>query len=230
MIEIVPAILPKNYEDLKNKISLVRGLVPIVQVDICDGIFVPSRTWPFESSSPDSYFTRILNEEEGLPFWQEIDFEIDLMVADVVENLDIYTKLGAKRIVFHIEAIKNLEEFRDFLEGIDPYVRETMQIGMAINPTTPLEQLFPLISHVDFVQCMAIEKVGYQGEPFYEGVIDNIKKLKEMYPEIIISIDGGVNLETGARLADAGADRLVVGSAIFNTDDIIDTIENFKNI
>ncbi|KKP76359.1 MAG: hypothetical protein UR72_C0002G0005 [Parcubacteria group bacterium GW2011_GWC1_35_21] len=127
MIEIIPAILPKNYEDLKNKIALVRGIVPVVQIDICDGIFVPSKTWPFSTGGAEDYnFHRILNEEEGMPFWEDIDFEFDLMVVDAVKNFDLYTKLGAKNIIFHLEAVGDLKEFKNFLEGIDMYIREMM--------------------------------------------------------------------------------------------------------
>jgi len=230
MSEIIPAILPKNYEDLKDKISLVRGWAPIVQIDICDGVFVPSRTWPYESTSTDLHFTRILNEEEGLPFWEDIDFELDLMVADAVENFDLYNKLGAKRIIFHIEAVKDLKDFQDFLEGIDPYMREVTELGVAINPSTPHSNLFPLIPYIDFVQCMGIDKIGFQGEEFNGKILDNIKILKEKYPELIISVDGGVDLETGAKLVDVGVDRLIAGSAIFNTEDVIGAIENFKNL
>ena len=87
MIEIIPAILPKDYEDLKNKIALVRGVAPLVQIDICDGVFVPSKTWPFSTGGADDFnFHRILNEEEGMPFWEDIDFELDLLVADAVEE------------------------------------------------------------------------------------------------------------------------------------------------
>ena len=229
MAEVIPAILPKNYEDLKNRLALVKGIVPMVQVDLCDGIFVPNKTWPFAGDSEtDINFRRILNEEEGLPFWEEVDFELDLMVADAVENFDLYMKLGVKRVVFHIEAIKDPENFKEFLEGIDPYVREMTEIGIAINPTTELESIFPIISLVDFVQCMAIGRIGYQGEPFHVGVLDYIKILKEKFPDMVISVDGGVNPKTAPRLLSAGADRLVVGSAIFNSDDIIGTIEEFK--
>src|SRR5258708_11425822 len=134
MAEIIPAILPKNYEDLKNKIALVRGVVPVVQVDICDGVFVKNITWPFLSlpggegeefleNNFDLHFRRILNEEEGMPFWEDIDFELDLMVINAVENFDVYTKLGSRRMIFHLEAMANTVEFRDFLEGIDFYIR-----------------------------------------------------------------------------------------------------------
>lgn len=238
MADIIPAILPKNYEDLKNKIALVRGIVPIVQVDICDGIFVKNITWPFLSKSAevglpqenmDEHFRRILNEQEGMPFWEDIDFELDLMVYDAVENFDIYTKLGPRRIIFHLEAMSDLEEFQNFLEGVDIYIRDTIQIGVAINPNTPLEKIFPLVSHIDFVQCMGISEIGFQGQEFNERVIENIKKLKEKFSDLIISVDGGVNFENAPLLASRGADRLVIGSAIFNTDDIIDTVERFKD-
>ncbi len=230
-MEIIPAILPKNYEDMKNKIALVRGIVPVVQIDLCDGIFVPSQTWPFSTGGAnDLNFQNIINEKEGMPFWEDIDFELDLMVADAVENFDIYTKLGPKRIIFHLEAVGDLENFKDFLEGIDVYVRDSIQIGVAINPTTPIENIFPLVSFIDFVQVMGIANVGFQGQDFNERCLDYIKILKEKFPDIIISVDGGVSFETASEIISAGADRLVAGSAIFNTDDIVSVIENFKNL
>lgn len=239
MIEIIPAILPKNYEDLKNKIALVRDIVPVVQIDICDGIFVPSFTWPFLSVSKksvfddvdlDEHFRKILNEQEGIPFWEDIDFELDLMVSDAMENFDVYTKLGAKRIVFHLESFPDLKEFNNFLEGIDIYIREMVEIGIAINLTTPIEQIFPLVPNIDFVQCMGIDKIGFQGQEFNIDVIENIKILKEKFPDLVISVDGGVDLENGYALVKAGVTRLVAGSAIFNSEDIIGAVEDFKNL
>ncbi|MFA4975611.1 MAG: hypothetical protein WC839_02545 [Candidatus Paceibacterota bacterium] len=239
MIEIIPAILPKNYEDFKNKIALVRGISHIVQIDICDGIFVKTATWPFLSraesrdvleSDLDEHFKNILEEQEGLPFWEDIDFELDLMVSDAILNFDIYTKLGAKRIVFHIEAVGDLKEFKNFIEGIDMYVREAMKIGIAININTPLEQIFPLVSDIDFVQCMGIDKIGFQGQEFNKKVLENIKILKEKFSDLVISVDGGVNMETASLLINVGVDRLVVGSSIFNSEDIRETIEEFKNL
>lgn len=227
MPEIIPAILSKNYDDLKNKISLVRGIVPIVQIDICDGIFVNNKTWPF---SEDSHLHEILSEQEGMPFWEDINFELDLMVTDAVENFNTYLKLGPKRMIFHIEAQENLEEFRLFLEGVDMYIRDSVNIGIAISPTTPIKNIFSLVSHVDFVQCMGIEKIGFQGQEFYEGVLEHIKTLKEKFPGIIISVDGGVSFGTAKELADAGADRLIVGSVIFKSQDIRETISELENL
>src|SRR3989344_1880109 len=231
MIEIIPAILPKDYEDMKNKIALVRGIVPVAQIDLCDGIFVPSTTWPFSTGGASDYnFQKILQEIEGMPFWEDIDFELDLMVADAMENFDIYTKLGPKRIIFHIEAFPNTEEFKHFLEGIDPYIRESIEFGIAVNPTTDISKIFPLINSIDYVQCMAIEKIGYQGQRFSEKVFPQIASLKEKFPDLITGVDGGVTLEPAPRLAKAGVTRLAVGSALFNTTDIIDTLEKFRQI
>jgi len=239
MIEIIPAVLPKNYEDLKNKIALVRGVTPVVQVDICDGNYVPRVTWPFLSKSSeiglsendlDEHFRRILNEQEGMPFWEDVDFELDLMVRDAVENFDIYTKIGPKRIIFHLEAVGDLEEFKNFLEGIDTYIRDIIEIGVAISPTTPTEKIFPLVHNVDFVQVMGIDHEGVQGEKFDEKCLEHIKTLKEKFPDLVIAVDGGVDFETAPALVSAGADRLAIGSAIFNSDDIIDTIERFRNL
>lgn len=231
MVEIIPAILEKDYEDLKDKIALVRGVVPVAQIDFCDGIFVPTRTWPFSSGGgADEHFQRILNEQEGMPFWEDVDFELDLMVSDAVENFDIYTKLGPKRIIFHIEAVGELESFRCFLEGIDMYVRDTIEIGVAINPSTSLEQIFPLVSCVDFVQCMGSDKIGHQGVPLDEQVYEKIKTLREKFSDLPISVDIGVNKNTAPLLIEAGATKLVAGGAIFKTDDIIGTIEEFENL
>jgi ribulose-phosphate 3-epimerase len=242
MAEIIPAILPKNYEDLKNKISLVRGIVPIAQIDICDGVFVKTTTWPFPSRAQsrdntefldndlDQHFKNILNEQEGLPFWEDIDFELDLMVSDAVSNFDVYAKLGPRRIVFHIEAVGDLEEFQNFLEGIDTYTRDVIEIGAAISPNMPVEQIFPLINNIDFVQVMGIDREGVQGEDFDPRCLEHIKKLKEKFPDLVISVDGAVDGETAPKLIEAGADRLAIGSAIFNTDDIISTIEQFKSL
>lgn len=230
MIEIIPAILPKDYYDLKNKLALVRGLVPVVQIDICDGQFVRNTTWPFDGGDHDPHFKNILNENEGMPFWEDIDFELDLMVLDAVQNFDIYTKLGVRRIIFHIEAVGDVEEFKNFLEGMDLYVREAIEIGVAINIGTEIEKMLPIMQFIDFAQVMGIEQIGFQGADFDDRCIEHIKNLKERFPEIPVSVDGGVSVKTAQILRDAGADRLVAGSALFNTDDIIGRIEEFKNL
>lgn len=230
-MKIIPAILPKNYEDMKNKISFVRDVADTVQIDFCDGIFVPSRTWPFSTGGNEDYnFQRIMNEDEGMPFWEDINFEFDLMVSDVVENFDTYMKLGPKAIIFHIEAIKDLNNFKEFIEGIDSFVRDNTKIGIAINLDTESKNIFPLVNFVDFVQIMGIANIGFQGEDFDNRTIDKVREFKKEFPDLEISVDGGVNLENAGELKEAGVTSLVVGSSLFNSIDIIETIREFENI
>ncbi|MCF7834186.1 MAG: hypothetical protein K9L98_02400 [Candidatus Pacebacteria bacterium] len=238
MADIIPAILSNNYEDLKNNLSLVRHIVPIVQIDICDGIFTPHMTWPFLKKPKgdvnefelDYHFQKILNEQEGMPFWEDLEFELDLMVQDAMENFDIYTKMGPRRIVFHLEALKSLEDFKEFLEGVDPFIKESVDIGIAFGTNIDLEKVYTFGNVVDFFQVMGIKKIGFQGEPFNEECLDYVKALKEKFPDVPVSVDGSVNFDTANDLLSVGADRLVIGSAIFNTNDIINTIEEFKNL
>ncbi len=229
MKEIIPAIMPKNFEDMRDKVSMVVGIVPLVQVDLCDGIFVGRTTWPFHTNDEQS-LDDILNEREGMPYWQEINFELDLMVNHAMENFENYVRMGPKRIIFHIEAETDLEAFREFLEGIDLYTRENIEMGVAINIDSDPALLMPISSHIDFIQCMGIAEIGKQGEPFDERVIEKIKMFKEKYVELPISVDGGVSLHNAPALLKAGVDRLVVGSAIYGNDDIIGTIESFKDL
>ena len=77
---------------------------------------------------------------------------------------------------------------------------------------------------------MGIEKIGFQGEPFDERVLDQIKALRKQFPEVTISVDGAVDFDTAPELIEAGANRLVAGSAIFNGPDISGAINEFQNL
>jgi ribulose-phosphate 3-epimerase len=233
MTEIIASILSPNYsyEQMKNKISLLKGHIPTIQIDLCDGRFTPSVTWPFNSGGfEDFHFDRILNEAEGLPFWEEVDFELDLMLLNAVEDFDKYLKLGPKGIIFHVEAQPDIEEFKNFLEGIDVYVRDVTQIGIAFKPGTPLETIYPLVNTVDFVQIMGNDKIGAAGVTLDEKVYGIIKTLREKYSDLPIEVDIGITMETAPKLVEAGATKLVAGSAIFNSGDIIGAIEYFQSL
>jgi pentose-5-phosphate-3-epimerase len=199
MPEIIPAILASNFQELKEHIGLVVSRYPSVQIDMCDGEFVQSVSWPYDEirSGESHNVDTILGEEEGLPYWDLLNFEFDLMVKNAHKQFEFFTRLGPKRIIFHIEAEYTNEieksEFKEFLESIDPYIRDTIEIGLAINTTTDIEMLKPFIIYADFVQCMGIEHIGQQGEPFDERVLLHIRSLREMYPELILSVDGAVN-------------------------------------
>jgi ribulose-phosphate 3-epimerase len=228
MTEITPAVLVKDFDELKEKLSKFVNIAKMVQVDICDGKFVPSVTWPMGKNDEDSV-EAILNEEDGMPFWEQLDFEFDLMVLNAHKQFDFFARLGAKKIIFHLEAEKE-DSFKEFLESLDPYFKDNMDIGIAINTTTNIKKLEPFINLIDFVQCMGIEKIGFQGEPFDERVLKQIKDLKEKYTELKISVDGAVNEKTAPLLIKAGADRLVMGSSLLQSFDIRETIREFERL
>jgi len=231
MSEIIPAILEKNFNEIKNKLTALRHNAKCVQIDVCDGVFVPSQSWPFASGGFNDYdFCKIVNEEEGMPFWDEFDFELDLMVADAVENFDLYMKLGPKRIIFHLGAQKNIEEFEHFLEGLDMYVRDITQIGLAFKPNDDLSVVSRLSHKVDFLHCMGSDKIGFQGEEFSDKALENIKFLKKNLPGVTISVDIGINSQNAEKILDAGADRLCIGSSIWKSNDPIGTLQSFQNL
>jgi ribulose-phosphate 3-epimerase len=216
-VQIIPAILPKDYSQLENQVEDVSQNTDCVQVDICDGQFVPNATWPYKKH--DNNFEQLLSEQKGLPHWEEIDFEFDLMVNKPEEIVEDWIIAGAKRIVLHTDFEKAVE----ILSG-------RVELGLAIEIDSPLETILPYADKVQFIQCMGIGNVGFQGQHFDSKVIDKIKEIRKVLPEMIISVDGGVSLENAQDLISAGASRLVVGSAIFNSDNFIETLEKFKRV
>ena len=228
MTEVIPAVLAKDINDLRQKIANVVNVSHIVQIDMCDGKFVPSSSWPMQRDDMEST-AMILEEEEGMPYWENLDFEFDLMVKDAIKQFDFFVRLGAKRIIFHIEA-EDEKELKDFIDSIDLYTRENLEIGIALNTTTSIEKVLPFINSIDFVQCMGIEHIGFQGEAFDERVLSKIRKLKDKYPDLIISVDGSVNENTAPLLVEAGASRLVVGSALMRSFDVKETIKKLENL
>lgn len=226
MIEIVPAILPENMGELRAKASMVQHFVKTIQIDFCDGVFVSSTTWPYNGKDSLAY-QKIISEEESLPFADTIDYEFDLMVKNASQKFEEIMKLGPTRVLFHIDAEDDL---LGFFENLEPYLKEHIIFGLSLSRTADSEILEQYLPHISFVQCMGIERIGYQGQPFDETVIDQVRQLHERFPQLTISVDGGVNLQTGTKLAEAGATKLVVGSALFSKLDIAGTINEFTHI
>jgi ribulose-phosphate 3-epimerase len=239
MIEIIPAILPKDLEDLRDKMAQVSGIAPVVQIDICDGKFVASKSWPYVKGGMDE-FSRITAEDEGFPFWDSLDLEIDLMVRKPEEVVDDWIKAGAKRLVLHIESAPNILETIEKLRDEYGTAKEEsfgLEIGVALDIRTPNEEVFEILdmvdadgdSIIDFVQFMGIDNVGFQGQEFNDKVLEKISDLRDSYPNIPISVDGGVSFDNAADLISAGATRLISGSAIFETGDLAEAIHNMAN-
>lgn len=232
MIEIIPAIMPTDTGDLEAKLAQVAGHASVVQIDIMDGKFVKNVSWPY--TEHESYFKNILNEGAGMPYWDQFDFEIDLMILHPEKVVEDWIAAGARRIIVHQESL-SIEDFEKLIESFrkrfprneKPDVFD-VEIGLAQNIDTPSESLFPYLDKVDFVQFMGIAEIGVQGNPFDERVLDKIRALRARSPEVIITVDGAVSLETAPQLIEAGVNRLVVGSAIFKSADVHGTIKEFK--
>lgn len=213
--EIIPAILPQDFAELEEKAELVKGLVKTVQVDICDGHFVPSFTWPYKKS--DNNFELIIRENEGLPFWDEVDYEFDLMVNNPEKIVDEWVATGATRIIIHAESKGNIAEAISKLSG-------RVEIGLALNIETPVSVIEPFRDLIQFVQIMGIDHIGFQGQGFDKKAVGKVKEVHLKYPVLPISVDGGVSPDNAEELIAAGATRLVIGSVIWHSDNIAETI------
>ena len=218
-IEIIPAILVNDYAELQSDIELIEGFVKTVQIDVCDGQFTPQPTWPYRKH--DENFERIVSEEEGMPGWEKVNFEIDLMANHPEDKIENWVQAGATRIVLHAEVKGDLEKAINDLTG-------RVEVGLALSESTPVSVIEKYRDKIQFVQLMGIEQIGFQHQPFDEKVLGRIKEVRMKFPGMPIAVDGGVSLENANNLIDAGADRLIVGSAIFGAEEPIDAIQQFK--
>jgi len=238
MVEVTPAILEPDLESVRDRLARLTGLAPLVQLDVCDGKFVHHKTWPYVKGGPEE-FIRIMTEDEGLPFWDSLDFEIDLMVRHPEEVVEDWIKAGAKSIVLHVGSTPDMlglvEKIR--LEyGTAKDEAYGLRIGVALALDTENEEIYELLdmidddgdSIIDFVQFMGIKQVGFQGQELDERVFEKISDLRNRYESISISVDGGVNFDNASELISAGATRLVSGSAILESDDVAQAINDLS--
>ncbi len=221
-MEIIPAILPRDFNEIEEKTELINGLADMVQVDICDGKFVPSTTWPHKKR--DENFEAIIREDRGMPLWKDVDYEFDLMIKDPTED-DVrqWLSAGAERIVLHAESSPDLSPVMAVLNGL-------VEIGLGLNIQTSLNVIEKYKDKISYVHFMGIGRIGFQRQAFDPRVLAKITECKEKYPNLAVQIDGGVSLATAQELKKAGADRLVTGSALFESDNIVDTYHQFRQI
>src|SRR3989344_3538321 len=211
MIEVIPAILPESLEDLKAHLLRVRGLVKRVQIDIVDGVFAPSRTWPYTAGGHDE-LARLADRSDGLPLWQEFDFELDMMVRNPEVVVDVWLHAGVGSVIVHIGSTNAPSAVFEKVRSADALV------GIAIRPLTPAEEYEPLIGEIDFIQFMGSDRVGLSGVSLDPSVPERVAAFHARHPSVIIGVDIGVNEETAPALVAAGARRLAIGSAIFNAE------------
>ena len=231
MSEIIPAIMPHAFHDLEDQMKSVRGFVPVVQIDVMDGAYTPSRSWPY-TRKKDPDFEQIKIEEKGMPFWEDLQFEVDLMVQYPEHVWKDWVRAGASRIIIHLDSTENMEkivqEFHEETVSEDSFLY--CQLGIAVGIETSLEKIAPYAEDIDFIQCMGIEKIGFQGQPFDQRVLEKIKYLKTRYPQTLISVDGGVDENNIVSLKDAGAERFAVGSGIFESDNVKEEISYLRSL
>ena len=209
---IVPAIIPKNYKEIEINVSLVKDLVSLVQVDISDGIFSKNKTWPFLNDL--DFLDRLSFEELALPFWQDVEYEIHLMIENPELSIEKWINLSPKNIIFHIEATKNIEDIILFLK------EKEIGVGLAVKPETLNEKIIPFIDRIDFLQIMGSNKLGFSGLKIEESVFEKIRYFKQSFQGLEIAVDIGVNRETAGLLKEAGATKLISNSSIFENKNI----------
>ena len=213
MVEIVPAIIAKDFQELQQKLKLVEPYVSTVQLDVMDGRFVPERTW---------------NKPEDLKkIKTNLNLEAHLMISEPEKEIEKWIISGVKRILVHFEATKQLEEI------VKKVKKDGLEIGVVLKLETPVKILDKLqfrSEAIDVIQLMAISKIGYHGHPFDGRVIPKIKSLRRKYPDVKIVVDGGINFQTAKKVAQVGTNILVVGSAIFKSQDIGRAIKELKQM
>ena len=206
---IVPAVIPESFNHLQHALNAVSRFAKEVQVDIVDGAFVPPKSWPYHAGEWREIIALV--NDDGIPAEQLL--EVDLMIMRPEETLEEWIGLGFTRFVIHTESTEELSDIIDTLH------REERIVGLSLGNDTDLSVLDPYYEQIDFVQCMGIAKIGSQGNPFDERVLERVRTIKEKHPDLEVSVDGSVNMETIPKLKDAGVSRFVSGSAIFGASD-----------
>ncbi len=205
MVEIAPSMLGANFGEMKREAMLVAPHSAYLHMDVMDGHFVPNLTM-----GPD-----LVKALRGIA-----DIDVHLMVTNPSDFIKDFSNVGADIISVHVEAnnpgkaIKLIKELK-------------IKAGIAINPSTHSSAIEPFVESVDMILVMSVEP-GYCGQSFHENAIQRVKTYREKYPDKIIEVDGGVGPENAALLAEAGANLLVAGSAIFGSSDPIKVIKDMK--
>lgn len=230
---IVPAILPTSRADLEDKLARILGVAEDVQIDVVDGRYADTTSWPYVAGQSNE-FSGMVARGETLPWWGRFRFEIDLMVREPEAVAGMWIALGASRLVFHAGSSDELPETIAHLQkkfGHDKdFAPDLLSFGVAIGTTTPFETIAPLLPHVDFVQFMGINRIGRQGEAFNRHVLERIRSFSKEFRGVPIQVDGGVSLASAPDLLELGVSRLVVGSALWKSTDPKNTYEKFEQL
>lgn len=214
---IFPSILSTDYFNLYSRLEVFRAAqIDFIHLDIMDGHFVDNLSFgPSAAKAIKSAF----------------DFKIDahLMVSNPAKMIPKFIQAGSEWVSFHIEAVTDHREVRDLIGLIKD---QGSRAGLVLNPDTPVSEVFPYLEEIDYVLLMSVFP-GYGGQKFIPATVERTAELKQRIVrsgrECLIQVDGGVNTTNIESLKSAGADLFVIGTFLFNSEDIPSTIMEIQN-
>lgn len=201
---IAPSLLSADFSHLAQDLEMInRSEADWLHLDIMDGVFVPNISFGFPVLK---HVARLCTKP----------LDVHLMIVQPEKFIPEVKALGAMMMNVHYEACTHLHRV------VGAIHEAGMKAGVTLNPSTPVCLLKDIIADVDMVLLMSVNP-GFGGQKFIEHTIDKVRELRELIDstgsKALIEVDGGVNLETGKRLVDAGADVLVAGNTVFKAED-----------
>lgn len=215
MVKIAPSLLSADFCNLGRDVEMLnRSEADYIHLDVMDGVFVPNISFGFPVISA-------VNKIATKPL------DVHLMIVDPQRYVSQVRDCGAHYMTVHAEACTHLHR------TIQQIKSAGMKAAVSLNPATPAVMVEEVIGDVDMVLLMSVNP-GFGGQSFIAGAVNKVRKIKEMIEaagsKAEIEVDGGVNLQTGAQLAAAGADILVAGSFVFSAPDPEATIAALRKL
>ena len=203
MIKVAPSMLSADFLHLEEDVDFVNQYADVFHLDIMDGVFVPNLSYGFP-------VVEAIAKKAVKPL------DVHLMIVEPEKYVDRFAKVGADMISFHLNATENPSAVLAQIRAAGA------QAGLAINPDFPVESLYPYLTECDFILLMSVF-AGFGGQKFIEETYERVRTLKSEIQRqglnIPIEVDGGVSSSNASALAEAGAEILVAGSAVFKAAD-----------